>query len=384
MKRIFVMSIIRNLIQRIAYVMIALSLLFSANPTPSVKELVETVTDGFFIRYEAEERAQMMADLLFTEEGDKFEPGTKAIAKEIVYNVVIQFITGNADPDAVNDLMKSLPREDLKRTNLKTRTPGLSSVMVDLFFRNDLVSSKLPANINHFFQHASNGIHELYVYLIDTEYDNIYEIKASYVTDDAEVAQVEIGIYYDSVTGLVYGKNNDGMFGIGYDYDSKQYILENPANVWMRIFGFNVGYDIIGNIVFLDCDTIRLKFNCEGRDWMIQMWKGNYTQLTNGAEIALYYLEDGKYFHYSCANPEDEVEMRMNVNSPDGTLFEREWIKHWWLSGYQPGPAYDAGDLEVDASIRFNSEEMAEAFKQSCDKNSVKASINGATVSFVW
>ena len=73
------MSIIRNLTQRIAYVMIALSLLFSANPTPSVKELVETVTDGFFIRYEAEDRAQMMADLLFTEEGDKFEPGTKAI-----------------------------------------------------------------------------------------------------------------------------------------------------------------------------------------------------------------------------------------------------------------------------------------------------------------
>ncbi len=378
------MSIIRNLTQRIAYVMIALSLLFSANSTPTVKEVFETVTDGFLIRYEAEERAQMMADLIFPEDSEKFEPGTEALAKEIVYNVIIQFITGNADSDAVNDLMKSLPREDLERTDLKTRTPALSSVMANLFFSNDAVSSKLPAGINHFLQHASNGIHELYVYLIDTEYENVYEIRASYVTDDAEVAQVDIGIYYDSVTGLVYGKNHDGLFGIGFDYDSKQYILENPVNVWMRSLGYNVGYDILGDIIFLDCDTIRLKFNCEGRDWMIQLWKGNYTKLTNGAEIGLYYLEDGKRFHYTCAGPGDEIEMRMNVNSPDGTLFERDWTKHWWLSGYQPGPAYDSGDLEIDASLRFNSEEMAQAFKHSCDKNSIKASIDGATVSFAW
>ena len=355
------MSVIRNLTQRVAYVMIALSLLFSANSAPSLSEIIETATDGFFIRYEVEERAQMMADLIFPKDGDKFEPGTKAIAKEIVYNVIIQFISGNADPDAVTNLMKSLPREDLDRTDIKTRTPGLSAAMIDLFFLNDTVSSKLPQNIKHFLEHSSHGIHELYVYLIDTEYEDVYEIRANYVTDDAEIVQVETGIYFDSVTGLVYGKNNDGVFGIGYDYDSKQYVLENPANVWMRKYGFNIAYDIIGNIVFLDCETVRLKFNCEGRDWMIQLWKGNYTHFTNGAELALYSLEDGRQFHYSCAGPGDEVEMRMDVNSPDGTLFKRDWVKHWWLSGYQPGPAYDAGELEVDASIRFNSTEMAKS-----------------------
>ena len=378
------MSVIRNLMQRVAYVMIALSLLFSANSAPSLSEIIETATDGFFIRYEVEERAQMMADLIFPKDGDKFEPGTKAIAKEIVYNVIIQFISGNADPDAVTNLMKSLPREDLDRTDIKTRTPGLSAAMIDLFFLNDTVSSKLPQNIKHFLEHSSHGIHELYVYLIDTEYEDVYEIRANYVTDDAEIVQVETGIYFDSVTGLVYGKNNDGVFGIGYDYDSKQYVLENPANVWMRKYGFNIAYDIIGNIVFLDCETVRLKFNCEGRDWMIQLWKGNYTHFTNGAEIALYYLEDGRQFHYTCAGPGDEVEMRMDVNSPDGTLFKRDWVKHWWLSGYQPGPAYDAGELEVDASIRFNSTEMAKAFKQACDENSIKTTVDGATVSFVW
>lgn len=343
------------------------------------------LTETFRITAQApEQRAREIVDLLLSNGNDTFDDETCEIAKELVYAVTIQFLTGSDDPLAMANALSKLPSEDKVRDNPRTYPGRLSDETYD-WISALFKATPLPDYITDFIAQYLEGINDLYVYLIETEYEGIYEFMGSYVTNEGKIVTVKTGAYYDTATGVVYGKDQNGVFGIGFDFDSKRYVVQNPVKVWMRAFGFNVAYDILGNLIFMDSDTVRIKFNCSGKDWMFQFWKGNYTHLSNGAEMGIYYLKDGNRIHYDCAEYEDMLEMRFDLLQNGRSILSQPWQEHWWLSGYKLGPAVDKDSLTLDCGIRFKDEAMRDAFVKAAQATrDVELTVEGLQVNIIW
>lgn len=369
---------------RILSFLVAFFIVFSSSDTRlfgvfnSLRETVQISAEA------PEQRAKKIVDLLLKNDRDTFEDETCKIANELVYAVAIQFLTGSDDQLAMGKALARLPHSDIVREEGRTYGDIFSNEFnswIASLFR----GSPLPDDISGFFAMLCEGINDLYVYLDDTEYDGIYEFKGSFVTNDGEIVTVVTGAYYDSATGVVYGKDQNGIFGIGYDFDAKRYVVQNPINVWMRSFGYNIAYDILGNMIFMDSDTVRIKFNCNGKDWMFQFWKGNYTHLSNGAEMGIYYLKDGNRLQYSCAEFEDMLEMRFDLLENGNSILSQQWQEHWWLSGFKLGPAVDKDSLTLDCGIRFEDEAMRDAFvKAAQETGEVKLTVEGLQVNIIW
>lgn len=108
--------------------------------------------------------------------------------------------------------------------------------------------------------------------------------------------------------------------------------------------------------------TQRYKFDYEGKNWMIQVWKGQYG-ITSGAEIGVYTKSPKNPVEfYACASDEDCLKMSFDLYKKGELFFHREDESHWWLTGFAPLTATSASDFEMRASITCKSEEMAKAF----------------------
>lgn len=319
-----------------------------------------------------------LTELLFT--NNMFDDSTTVLAKKLVTAVIIQFMTGEMDNGEAADIISQVPIGDTERT--PGEIPPKNAFWEAL--AGALKDSKLlPETVRWFLEMWAEGINDLHVYFDPTEYEGIYQFMGSYLNDKGELIYVYTGAYYDTSTHIVYGKDNNGVFGIGYDCDVDDMVITSPSDAWMKQFGFNVGYDILGNLIFMDCYTERVKFEYAGTKWMVQLWKGNYTRYANGAEIGLYYLKDGEWLHYECVDGDDMIAMSMELYGNDELILSASTEKHWWICGFQPGPAVSKRNMTVKADITFNFEEMAEKFSEKASK-SMTTKVDGKTVSIEW
>ena len=149
----------------------------------------------------------------------------------------------------------------------------------------------------------------------------------------------------------------------GYAYNTKY------AFQWL--FGFNVVYDALS--IFAGCfyDTIRCKFSYEGRDWMVQLWKGAYLfDLCTGGEIGFYSKASWlPAEHYQGAVKSDWIGMEFSIYHNQDKLFTRPMEDNWWATGYKfhiLTAALNSPRMNctMDATLRFQNEEMAALFAQ--------------------
>ena len=64
---------------------------------------------------------------------------------------------------------------------------------------------------------------------------------------------------------------------------------------WQVNCGYNEVYDHFAPMTAMFIDQVRVRFDYEGKEWMIQLWKGNYGWLFVGAEIGVYTAPIGTY-----------------------------------------------------------------------------------------
>lgn len=192
-----------------------------------------------------------------------------------------------------------------------------------------------------------------------------------------------IEIIYDEETQSYTVKSKDGKdTGLfGYKYSTKDKIFYTAEDSWQRNFGFTEVYDKAAAFGLMTYNTMRVRFNYGGEEWMLQFWKGQYGYAFIGAEIGVYTRElgsdNGSY--YNCADDEHKMYMTMDVyrqnpnnNNKYDKLFTRSRCRTWWCTGFIPGTLgfaqYNVPDeggtskLKVDSRIEFHSEEMAQAF----------------------
>lgn len=97
------------------------------------------------------------------------------------------------------------------------------------------------------------------------------------------------------------------ILAAGFRYDKEQGIFYSETDSWQRNFGFMSFYDAAAAFTGMYYDTMRLKFNYEGRDWMFQIWKGRYG-ITTGGEMGIYYKSpDSERNIYACADRKSVV-----------------------------------------------------------------------------
>lgn len=154
------------------------------------------------------------------------------------------------------------------------------------------------------------------------------------------------------------------------------YYYTNDKNSWQSNYGFNKLYDIVAPYMLMEYDYVRVHFTYEEKDWMFQLWKGQYGLLFYGCEMGVYNKthtdkKDGLFTTYSCAPKEDWLNMEMSMyhdkmlNGNYTREFTRDYDSYWWCTGFKEGHLLveePASELRMVSRVTFKSEEMASLF----------------------
>ncbi|MBR2731610.1 MAG: DUF4474 domain-containing protein [Clostridia bacterium] len=216
------------------------------------------------------------------------------------------------------------------------------------------------------------------------------------------------GAYYNARKAL----SQKALAGYRYDPEGDFYYTDDKDN-WQVYTGYNQVYDKLAPAAAMFIDQVRIRFPYEGKDWMIQLWKGQYGFLFVGAEIGVYTAPEGTYTgaagdinHYSAAGKSDWLKMSLdcywakNNNGSYRKIFSRPYDYYWWATGFVPGQltkyTSPRTELKVKGRITFKSGAMANlfvsgmkesGFKRSADQNNLVDDSyyqNGADVWFLW
>lgn len=165
---------------------------------------------------------------------------------------------------------------------------------------------------------------------------------------------------------------------LSYQYSYiDDYYYTNDKEAWQYNFGYGPVYDLAAPYILLEYDYVRVFFEYEDKDWMIQLWKGQYGLIFYGSEIGIYNKphndkKNNVFTFYSCPPEEDWVKMEMTLyhQKLDGT-FEREFTRpydtYWWCTGFKDGHLRieePADELRVVSRLTLKSEEMTQLFAQ--------------------
>lgn len=182
----------------------------------------------------------------------------------------------------------------------------------------------------------------------------------------------------DSWTVVGPDGKDTGLFG--FKYSNKDQVFYTAEDAWQRNFGFEETYDNVSGAGAISYDTIRVKFNYNNKEWMMQYWKGQYGLVLIGAELGLYNRDPGSTnsTYYNCVTDAEKLNMSVKVYRQDADdqnkynlLFQRSPTTTWWLTGFTPG-TLSAGSyvvnpdqtakLRAEYVINFQTAEQAQAF----------------------
>lgn len=161
---------------------------------------------------------------------------------------------------------------------------------------------------------------------------------------------------------------------LSYQYSYiDDYYYTNDKEAWQHNFGFGKIYDFVSPYILLEYDYIRIFFTYENKDWMLQMWKGQYGLLFYGGEIGIYnrpHSDEGinEWTFFECPSSKDWLMMEMtlyhqDINGEYVRQFTREYDKYWWCTGFKNGHLRQeepADELRLEGRITFKDAEMTQ------------------------
>lgn len=225
--------------------------------------------------------------------------------------------------------------------------------------------------IYHFLGCYMSMIDKIEVFAEPTDDPVLYQVCFNLVFRDGGKQTIHSGMYLNTETGELSDLNGTGMLGLGFNFNFKDMVIYTVVDAWTRDFGFAVIYDVTANAIGVyDYVTRRYYFDYNGLEWMIQVWKGTYFYVTNGAEVGIYNRVPGEELgtFYNCVGDEDMMEMTLKLSYKDNVLFKSGPQKHWWLTGFHlSGTVYEPASLTMVYSILFPNAEMRNAFTNAVD-----------------
>ena len=246
-------------------------------------------------------------------------------------------------------------------------------------------------NLLYFFGVYFSIIDEMKIYAVaSADNDKERVVMLDIVMKDGEKLTLNSGIIINTETGLAYAKDDRGILSLGFNCTTKDLVIYATVHSWQRNFGFMLLYDVLANSTpIFNMATRRYKFEYAGKEWMVQVWKGNYALVTNGAEVGFYNREPGsKGTFYNCASDDELREMTMEVYHGDKLLFSKGPEYHWWINGFQLNKViYNPSDLTLKCTIVMPDEEMLKALTDAIDNeysHDAKYTVDGLKLSIEW
>ncbi|MDF2541180.1 MAG: hypothetical protein K0S47_898 [Herbinix sp.] len=167
---------------------------------------------------------------------------------------------------------------------------------------------------------------------------------------------------------------NKDLEPFGFAYDPNEDVFYSIMNGWQREFGYCRLYDEASAplSMIIDCEPIRFEY--EGKKWLIEFWKGQYG-MTTGGEVGLYYTTGPEInipgvfngtFYY-CVKDEDRINMSYAFRKNGNLLFTRSGL-HWWITGFKLGEFSQPSELTMDIILKLPTKQMMTAFVQALRK----------------
>ena len=321
-----------------------------------------------------------------------FQKDSFAAGQLLLCSVLQKFFTGQAEVD-VSEIMAYAPLVKAgdalppHRETTYIRTEEPSSGLMDLL---DVDLQRSFNDLRNGFSFLTADANNMYVALRETEQANIYNVIAFYTGRTGKPYWTTMGIVYDAETGYLMGADGTGIWRTGLELELDNNIARlSPGNRNHR-FGFNILFDIFSPLALMFLDTIRFPFDYDGREYMIQFWKGSYFLISNGGEISLYERPPGQFLQWDPSDA-NHLEMTMRIYQGD-RLFLDFGTHHWWLGGFRFGspstlPVSPAKDLRMAGTITFEDPGMRDAFWAAFETNRNElftGTMEGMVFSYDW
>ncbi len=368
-----------------------LALLSSLNFTPFNFDMVSQWLAGpEYSEASSQQKADMLLDLYINQDYIYLSKDAEKFTRTVLSQMLIELESSEGDSRKIINAIDSLPKYErgARNTERKTFTPDKEeNIRKKMSLKRLIKYSLLPEDVKNGFYYFTDGINDVYIYLIYTKYDGVYELAGDFITDSGIIVADSSGVYYDSRSKLIYGVYDDGMLQLGFDFNPKGITMQNPVHPWQRDFGYGVGYDILGSIFIMKTDTVRVRFDYNGEKMMIQFWKGNYTKASNGTEIGVYKRKPLSLSRYDSVSDDEMLYMSMKLYHGDDLIFENDRELHWWLTSYQPGERFAPSELTLDCHIEAADKEMRDAFMEAADKafgDDATITNKGLDVHIIW
>lgn len=305
---------------------------------------------------------------------------------------LLEYISDNSVLD-INELLTTLPDINdpakLAAAIFEIDTAAFRDEMYELSLQFKEDGDEVKEEACHLIGVYFSGIESAYVYLEQLDNGDLRVcIKLTYTDGGTEV--IHPNIYINPETGEAYGKNGKGMIKTGFNCSIYELMTYAPMYCWMRDFGFCIEYDFLCYLLpIFRYNTRRFKFNYEDKEWMLQVWKGNYL-ITNGAEAGLYNREPSRFgSFYDTVSDEDRVPMSLTLMHDDNVILHREEELHWWVNGFRiaNNKLYAPENLTMILTVEVKDEEMLEALCTAIDNNmhkDVAYTVDGLDITITW
>lgn len=332
----------------------------------------------------------------------RFMTGRYLYAEEHFDVTVDEFVTAACDHVYQNSgldivtILKSLPDVN-----------NLSGFVVDTFeidtveFRDQMYDKRdeywengdeFMSSVYFFIGAYMSVIDKCYVTSRPTDNPDVYEVILLLTYRDGGQETLTPGIFINIVTGECSNKQVDGggLVNTGFNFNLSEMLVYATINGWMRNYGFCLFYDVAVAMspLLWNYDTRRFKFDYDGLEWMIQIWKGNYL-ITNGGEVGLYNRTPDKWgTYYDCATDEQLLEMTLQIYHGEDLLVDLPPQMHWWINGFHMSDRmYLPESLTMKFSIVMRDEEMLNAFCEAIDNHYMKDvsyTVEGLKINVIW
>lgn len=312
----------------------------------------------------------------------------KVNIKESFASELCTYISENSELD-INDILQKIP---VKASGLefcyKLTNADTTAIRNSLYELRDNATAEnnQPLSLALFILGAYLSVIEsAEVYSIPYGDDGTERVVIKVFFMDGNSDTIETDIYF-TADGYAYGPDGTGVQLLGFECSVYDLMIYASVNCWMRDFGFCFLYDLFCYTTpFYNYVTRRYKFDYDGKEWMVQAWKGNYL-FTNGAEVGIYNRESGSIgTYYNCYD--SEMNMSLKLSYGDKVIYDIQ-KPHWWINGFKLSEdLYSPNNLIIEFSIEFPDSDMAEAFAKSVEnqyRNDSEYAIDGNTVTVVW
>lgn len=238
---------------------------------------------------------------------------------------------------------------------------------------------------------------DITLYKVDTY---IYRVRGysqsgenKYYTEYSDITD----IFFESTveSGSIYNEELSASGVVGYLYDPNENCFYTADDPWQRVVGYNEIFDVAAPVATISFDTVRLKFDYKDKNWMIQIWKGQYGLAFYGAEIGVYNKPmDRTLEHYDAVTDDERLKMSMDFYEYEDRLFgddgwekkfSRPYASYWWCTGFIPGNKLgNFGSLRVNARITAKDYEMLSGIRKALSENSIQYTYSGLNVYFEY